>query len=91
MTRCQVDEENRLSPDLDMVFAVSAAGWEPKEIIHTATVWEGYTKAMQATGTPVEGDQGDFDFARFTDYIAMEIAQTEATREQVPDLELDRY
>src|SRR6266498_3715319 len=33
VTRCQIDAENGLAPDLDMVFAVTPDGWEPVELV----------------------------------------------------------
>lgn len=75
VTRCRVDAEDLMSPDLDMVFAVSAAGWEPREILHTPAVWEAYTSAMQTNGRPVADAHGDFNFAAFTDFIAQDLEQ----------------
>src|SRR5215213_9334884 len=34
VTRCQVDAESCLAPDLDMVFEVTPEGWEPVELVH---------------------------------------------------------
>lgn len=75
VTRCNVDKENQLSPDLDIIFAISPAGWEPIEIIHTPTVWESYVKAAQAVNQPVSDTQGDFDFVDFTNYMAEALEQ----------------
>jgi hypothetical protein len=66
VTRCWVDQEALMSPDLIMVFAVSAAGWEPREILHIPAVWEEYAQAMQSNGQAAADAQGDFNFATFT-------------------------
>jgi len=79
VTRCQVDAENGLAPDLDMVFEVTVDGWEPRELAHTDQVWQAYTQAMQARGEPVANEQGDFNFAAFTDFMAQDLAQHAAT------------
>lgn len=73
VTRCQVDAEGCLCPDLDMVFAVTPEGWEPQELAHSEQVWQDYVCAMQAAGQPVANQQGDFQFASFTDYMALTI------------------
>ena len=75
VTRCWVDQEALMSPDLMMVFAVSAAGWEPREILHVPAVWEEYAQAMHRTGQVAADDQGDFNFGAFTDYLATELEQ----------------
>jgi hypothetical protein len=75
VTRCWVDAEDLMSPDLDMVFAVSAAGWEPREILHTPAVWEAYAHAMQTNGHPVADAHSDFNFATFIDFMAQDLEQ----------------
>ena len=75
LTRCHVDAENGLAPDLDMVFEVTADGWEPRELAHSDQVWQVYTQAMQARGEPVANEHGDFNFAAFTDFMAQDLAQ----------------
>ena len=79
VTRCQVDAENGLAPDLDMVFEVTVDGWEPRELAHTDQVWQAYTQVMQARGQPIADARGDFDFAAFTDFMAQDLAQHAAT------------
>lgn len=73
ITRCQVAEENLLSPDLDIVVALTPDGWEPQELIHSDTTWNEYEKA--AGGRPIPDTQGNFSFAAFTDHIAQQLEQ----------------
>lgn len=73
VTRCQVDEDGSLCPDLDMVFAVTPDGWEPQELTHSDQVWHDYAQAMQATGQTLTNQQGDFNFVTFTDYMAQDL------------------
>jgi hypothetical protein len=77
VTRLQVDQESGLAPDLDMVFEITPAGWEPVEIVHTDSVWDEYTKAAEADGRPVTDPVGNFAYATFTDYIAQQVPQHE--------------
>jgi len=79
VTRCQVDAENGLAPDLDMIFEVTVDGWEPRELAHSEQVWQAYTQAMQARGEPVANAHGDFDFVAFTEFMAHDLAQQAAT------------
>lgn len=79
VTRCKVDAENGLAPDLDMVFEVTVAGWEPRELAHTDQVWQAYAQAMQARGEPVANEHGDFNFVAFTEFMAHDLAQHAAT------------
>ncbi len=75
VTRCQVDAENCLAPDLDVVFEVTPVGWEPRELTHSDQVWQAYLQAMQALGEAVVNAQGDFNFTTFTDFVAQALAQ----------------
>lgn len=74
ITRCQLEQGELLLPDLDMVFAVTQSGWEPREIVNSERVWQTYVTAMQAIGQPVTNEQGDFNFAQFADFMAQELA-----------------
>ena len=78
VTRCQVDAENGLAPDLDMVFEVTVDGWEPRELAHTDQVWQAYTQAMQARGQPIADARGDFNFTTFTEFMAHDLVQQAA-------------
>jgi len=91
ITRCQIDKNDLMQPDLDMVFAVTQQGWEPREIMHSDQVWQTYIAAMQAFGQPVTNEQGDFNFATFADFMAQDLAQlanktfvSTRTRETMP-------
>lgn len=70
VTRCQVDAEQCLSPEVDMIFAITPNGWEPQELIHGEQVWHEYANAMQRAGQSVDDQQADFNFTSFTDYMA---------------------
>ena len=73
VTRCAVDENNRLTPDLDMVFDVTPGGWEPVEIVHASAAWQDYINTGQ--GRPIADAQGDFDFGAFADHWAQQIEE----------------
>src|SRR5262245_16158456 len=68
LTRCFVEEGDCLRPDLDMVFALTPAGWEPIELLHAEEVWNTYVQAANAAGIPVYDEQGETLFAHFTEY-----------------------
>lgn len=73
VTRCLVDQENGLAPDIDLVFEVKPEGWEPVEVVHTEAAWQTYGKNI-----PIEG-QGDFNFATFADMVAQDLEQKTST------------
>jgi hypothetical protein len=75
VTHCWVEEEDCLSPDLEMVFALHPEGWKPVELLHTDAVWETYVQAAQAAGISVYDEQGDTYFAHFTEYWAYQLQQ----------------
>ncbi len=80
VTRCQVDAAGLLCPDLDMVFALTPDGWEPQELAHSDQVWQAYAQAMQATGHAIADPRDDFNFATFTDYMALDLMQQWTTQ-----------
>ena len=84
VTRCQVGKGNITAPELDIVFEVHRAGWEPVEIVYTPAVWQAYVKA--AHGRPVMDAQGDFSFAVFADYYAQQL-EAAAQREDKPTVD----
>lgn len=75
VTRFQVDEENLLSPDLDMVFAVTEFGWEPREIIHAERPWDEFAQAAQEQALTVFDAQGNLRYDVFTEVWAQKIEQ----------------
>ena len=85
LTCCFVDEDGGLMPDLDLVFTLSPAGWEPVEIAHAPAVWQDYAKATQAAEQPVRDTHGDFDFVSFSDYIAAELEAARLAGAGAPD------
>ena len=75
VTRCQVDKENGLAPDLDMVFAVTPSGWEPHEIIHAEGPWDEFAQAAQEQDLAVFDEQGDLRYKVFTEFWAQQLGQ----------------
>ena len=75
VTRCQVDEEGSLSPDVDMVFAVTESGWEPREILHAESPWDEFAQAAQEQELTVFNEQGDLRYDVFTEFWAQKIEQ----------------
>lgn len=75
VTRCQVDEENRMAPDLDMVFAVTSYGWEPREIIYAEGTWDEFVKVVQGQDLIVFDEQGNLQYDIFTEMWARKIEQ----------------
>src|SRR3979411_374831 len=59
VTRCQMTEENLLAPDLDMIFAVTEFGWEPREIVHAERPWDEFAQAAQEQDLTVFDPQGN--------------------------------
>lgn len=75
VTHCWVEGDEELAPDLDMVFALSTAGWEPLELVYADEIWHTYTQAAEVNGTPVYDEHGDIYFACFTEYWAHQLQQ----------------
>jgi hypothetical protein len=91
VTRCFVEEDGCLAPDLDMVFALTPHGWEPVELLYAEEVWDAYVQAAQAAGTAVYDEQGNISFAHFTEYWAQQLHQqdwlTQARKVEETDVE----
>jgi len=75
ITRCQVDKDECLAPDLDIVFEITSAGWEPIEIIHAPTVWSDYINTAQAKEGTLIDPQDDFSFGAFAGFVARQIEE----------------
>jgi hypothetical protein len=80
VTRCQVDAENGLAPDLDLVFEITPEGWEPVELIHAERPWDEFAQAAQAQALLVFDPQGNLRYDVFTEFWAQQIAQAGGTR-----------
>jgi hypothetical protein len=79
VTRCQIDAENGLAPDLDMVFAVTPDGWEPVELVHAEGPWDEFAQAAQAQELPVFDPQGNLRYDVFTEFWAHALEQHSTT------------
>jgi hypothetical protein len=75
ITRCQVDEENCLAPDLDMVFEITHQGWEPVEIIHAEPPWDEFAQAAATQALTVFDPQGNLCYDVFTEFWAQALEQ----------------
>ena len=74
VTRCVVAPDNTLALELDMVFTLLEAGWEPVELVQADAVWNAYVQGAQATGLVVYDEQGELRLACFTEYWAAQLA-----------------
>ncbi len=83
VTRCQVDQDNLIAPDLDIVFDVKPEGWEPVEIVHTPGVWQDYANAAQ--GRPLIDAHGDFNLAEFADHWAQQMEEAQPEKQRVEE------
>ena len=75
VTRFQVDEANALSPDIDLIFAVTEFGWEPREIVHAERPWDEFAQAAQAQQLTVFDAQGNLRYDVFTEVWAQQLEQ----------------
>ena len=73
VTHCWVEAGEQLALDLDMVFAVSPAGWEPVEIVHAPVLWATYVHAVGVAGLPVLDAAGNMHLACFSEYWATQL------------------
>ena len=73
VTHCWVEVGELLALDLDMVFMVSPAGWEPVEIVHAPALWATYVHVTQVAGLPVLDAAGNMHFACFAEYWATQL------------------
>lgn len=73
VTRCVIEPDETLALELDMVFTLLEAGWEPVELVGADAVWDAYVQVAQATGIVVYDEQGELRFACFTEYWAAQL------------------
>ena len=69
------DADEQLVCDIDLVFLVAEAGWQPIELLHTDAVWATYTQKMAATGgVQIFDEAGEISLPSFAEYWAEELA-----------------
>ena len=75
VTHCVADADEQLVCDIDLVFLVAEAGWQPIELLHTDAVWATYTQKMAATGgVQIFDEAGEISLPSFAEYWAEELA-----------------
>lgn len=75
LTCCLVETDETLVPEVDMVFALHAAGWEPIELLYSNEAFVSYVQAVEAAGLPVYDAEGDLRFDTFTEYWAKQLEE----------------
>lgn len=73
VTGCLVEEDNSLTPEVDMVFTLHPDGWEPVELLYGNDVFVRYQQAATAAGLPVYDGEGNLRFDSFTAYFAHQL------------------
>jgi hypothetical protein len=70
VTCCLVAQDNTLTPEVDMVFALHTDGWEPIELLYSHEAFSTYAQEVQAAGAAIYDAEGNLRFDAFTEYWA---------------------
>jgi hypothetical protein len=75
LTCCLTEPAETLVPEVDMVFALHAEGWEPIELLYSQEAFTSYVQAAKAANLSVYDNEGNLRFDTFTEYWAKQLEE----------------
>ena len=79
-----VEPDGILTPEVDMVFAIHAVGWEPIELMYSQEAFTDFLQASYAAYLPVYDTDGNLYFDTLTEHYAKKLqAQGWAEQSQI--------